>query len=65
MERIYARCWNFMCHESQIPQAGDFFLNFIGEDSVIAWLLDGPQAGTDTSSCAGFPSGASRWPRWR
>ncbi len=36
MERIFARCWNFMCHESQIPRAGDFFLNFIGQDSVIA-----------------------------
>jgi phenylpropionate dioxygenase-like ring-hydroxylating dioxygenase large terminal subunit len=35
MEQIFARAWNFMCHESQIPEIGDFFMNRIGDDQVI------------------------------
>src|SRR4030095_2273986 len=35
MEQIFARAWNFMCHESQIPDVGDFFMNRIGDDQVI------------------------------
>lgn len=35
LERIFARGWNFLCHDSQIPEAGDYVIGWIGEDQVI------------------------------
>ncbi|MBV1876555.1 MAG: Rieske 2Fe-2S domain-containing protein [Pseudomonadales bacterium] len=36
LKRIFARGWNFICHETQLPESGCFFLSYIGEDQVIA-----------------------------
>lgn len=35
LESIFAKCWVFVAHESEIPTAGDYVLRTIGEDEVI------------------------------
>ncbi len=35
LKNIFARCWNFVAHESQVKEFGDFITTYIGEDAVI------------------------------
>ncbi len=35
LANIFAKCWVFVAHESEIPAAGDFVLRTMGEDEVV------------------------------
>jgi phenylpropionate dioxygenase-like ring-hydroxylating dioxygenase large terminal subunit len=51
LQRIFARCWQFLGHESQISQTGDFFTTSIGEDPVVVCRQDDGTIGGFLNVC--------------
>lgn len=51
LRNIFAKCWLFLGHVSQIPRAGDFMTNYMGEDPVIVCRDDKGNARAFLNSC--------------
>jgi naphthalene 1,2-dioxygenase subunit alpha len=52
MERIFARCWLFLTHESLIPNAGDFITTKMGQDNVIVVRQQNGKVRAFVNSCS-------------
>ena len=51
LERIFARCWLFLCHETQIHKPGDFITTYMGEDSVLVMRDTSGRVGAFLNVC--------------
>jgi 3-phenylpropionate/trans-cinnamate dioxygenase alpha subunit len=51
LEQIFARCWLVLCHETQIPNPGDFFTTTMGEDPMVVIRKKDGSIGAFLNSC--------------
>jgi dibenzofuran dioxygenase subunit alpha len=51
LARIFAKCWLFLGHESQIPNPGDYVAGYMGEDPVITWRGEDGKIRVFLNSC--------------
>jgi phenylpropionate dioxygenase-like ring-hydroxylating dioxygenase large terminal subunit len=51
MERVFARCWQFLGHDCYIPNPGDYLATYMGEDPVILWRDDTGQPHAFLNTC--------------
>jgi ethylbenzene dioxygenase subunit alpha len=48
---VFARCWLFLAHESQLPRPGDFLTTWMGEDNVLVVRRRDGGIGAYLNSC--------------
>ncbi len=51
LSQIFARCWLYLCHDSQIPLQGDFLTTTMGEDPVLVVRDTGGKVGAFLNVC--------------
>lgn len=51
LERVFAKCWLFLAHESQLPAPGSFVSTWMGEDSVLVVRRRDGTIGAYLNSC--------------
>lgn len=51
LEQIFARCWLYLGHETQIPKPGDYFTTYMGEDPILLWRDSEGKVGAFLNSC--------------